>query len=259
MRLIPNLLINNGKLIKNRSFKKYKYLGDPVNTAKIYFEKGADELFLVDNSAFKNNINIKLIEEIVNNCFIPITYAGSISSIEDIKMLVSAGIERVAIGVYEEKDWDKIIKCTNFLGKSGVCPIFNIRWNRILNRNMIFDYKKNRCKYRYSMDKLIDDANSLSIGEIIIFDTHSEGCRTGFSLYELRNKINRQTSLIAAGGIKDYDECKLLWSKGFSGVCCSTLLSLILPHDAVLINYPKEHVKKFLNDISNSENYFKIN
>ena len=116
MRLIPNLLINNSYLTKNVSFKRYKYLGDPVNAAKIYFEKGADEILLMDNSAYKNGINLKLIDQITSNCFIPITYAGNVKDIADIKKLLNSGVERIAVGVYKPKDWDRINEFTKFLG-----------------------------------------------------------------------------------------------------------------------------------------------
>ena len=250
MRLIPNLLINNKDLIKNKSFRKYKYLGDPVNVAKIYLEKGADELFIVDNSAYISGINFALIEELSSNCFIPITYAGNIKDIDQVKSLVKIGIERVAIGIYSKKDWNIVKVASDYLGKSGVCPIINVGLSRFGEKYKIFDYKLKRNRIRYRFNKVIDDLNENNPGETIIFDTKNEGTRRGFSLSFIRDLIHPKIPLIAGGGIKNYEECKNLWERGFNAVSCSAFLSLVLPHDAVLISYPKIHSDNLIKDLT---------
>jgi len=242
MRLIPSLLIKNQSLIKSKSFNYYKYLGDPVNVARIFLEKGADELLINDCSAFKDGINFDLLERIASNTFIPITYSGNIKNINEIKKLINIGIERVAIGIYEPNDWNMVIEASKFLGNSGVCSILNIGYSKLLKINLIFNYKKRRLKYRYRLNQAIEDANNLGRGEIILVDTLNDGTRKGFSLYKLRYKFNKNIPLTAYGGIKDYQECISLWENNFNGVASSSFLSLLPPHDALLINYPKKHL-----------------
>ena len=97
---------------------------------------------------------------------------------------------------------------------------------------------------------MIDDLNENNPGETIFFDTKNEGTRKGFSYSFIRDLINPKIPLIASGGIKNYDECKHLWNKGFNAVSSSALLSLVLPHDAVLISYPKIHSDTVIKDLT---------
>ena len=250
MRLIPSLLIKNQSLIKTKSFKFYKYLGDPVNVTRIYLEKGADELIINDCSAFKTGINFNFLEKIASNSFIPITYAGNIKNIDEIKKLIHIGIERVAIGIYQEKDWDLIIEASSYLGNSGVCSILNIGHNKLLRMKMLYNYKKKRFKYRYNLEKVIEDANAVARGEIILVDCSNDGTREGFSLHKYRNHFKENIPITAYGGVKDYLECQNLWKKNFNGVASSAFLSLLRPHDALLINYPKERLEVLNKDLT---------
>jgi cyclase len=243
-RLIPALLIKDGALVKTRSFRPYKYLGDPVNIARIFLEKGADELLINDSSAFRNGINEELLEEISSNCFVPITYAGNIRSTADARKVVNAGIERVAIGIYRPSDWQLLNDVTAMLGRSGVCSILNITFMKSFRRSFIYDYREGRARFRYRMDQVLKDANVSRPGEIILVDVSREGTRQGFSLGHLRQRIQPAIPVTAYGGVANYQECKQLWEDGFTGVGVSSLVSLRPPHDAVLISYPQEHVAK---------------
>ena len=74
-RIIPCLLIKNGGLVKTLKFKLPKYVGDPINAVKIFSEKEADEIIILDIEASKiGKINFDLIKNIFSECFVPITY-----------------------------------------------------------------------------------------------------------------------------------------------------------------------------------------
>ena len=81
IRVIPALLMENGGLVKTQRFTNAKYVGDPINTVKIFNEKEVDEIVLLDIGASRNlNIpNIAKIEEIASECFMPMAYGGGIS------------------------------------------------------------------------------------------------------------------------------------------------------------------------------------
>ena len=83
-RIIPCLLIKDGGLVKTINFKSPTYIGDPVNAVKIFNEKEADELFLLDIDATPNNFepNYKLISQIATECRMPLSYGGGIKSVE---------------------------------------------------------------------------------------------------------------------------------------------------------------------------------
>ena len=74
-RIIPCLLLGNGSLVKTVNFRKYNYIGDPVNTVKIFNELEVDELIFLDIFASKENrkINFELLKNIANECFMPLS------------------------------------------------------------------------------------------------------------------------------------------------------------------------------------------
>ncbi len=89
-RVIPTLLLHKGGLVKSVKFKNYQYVGDPINTVRIFNDKEVDELAVIDIDATKENRgpNIETVADIVSEAFMPISYGGGITTIEQIKDLL---------------------------------------------------------------------------------------------------------------------------------------------------------------------------
>ena len=98
-RIIPCLLVHKKWLVKTVGFKDAKYVGDPINAVKIFNEKEADELIVLDISATKLSLgpNFNLIEKLAAECRMPLCYGGGVNSIEQVIKLVDMGVEKVAI------------------------------------------------------------------------------------------------------------------------------------------------------------------
>jgi cyclase len=99
-RVIPCLQFSGGELLKTRRFKNPLYLGDPINTVKLFNDLECDELVIVDIRATleKREPDYALIEEFASEAFMPLTYGGGIQSVEQIKRILAIGIEKVVIG-----------------------------------------------------------------------------------------------------------------------------------------------------------------
>ena len=82
-RIIPCLLLRNNGLVKTVRFRESKYIGDPINTIKIFNEKEVDEIIFLDIDATKTNKepSYELIRNISSECFMPFSYGGGIKSI----------------------------------------------------------------------------------------------------------------------------------------------------------------------------------
>src|SRR5438128_10137785 len=95
-RVIPCLLLMNGRLVKTIKFKKPNYVGDPINVVKIFNTKEVDEIILLDISATvkQQSPSFKLLQEIASECFMPLSYGGGIRTLEDVKKLFNLGIEK---------------------------------------------------------------------------------------------------------------------------------------------------------------------
>ena len=98
-RIIPCLLLKDDSLVKTVNFKKPAYIGDPVNTARIFNELEVDELVLLDISATNNNRkpDFKILAELANECFMPLAYGGGINDFEDAEKIFQIGIEKIVI------------------------------------------------------------------------------------------------------------------------------------------------------------------
>ncbi|HEY9176033.1 MAG TPA: HisA/HisF-related TIM barrel protein, partial [Flavipsychrobacter sp.] len=99
IRTIPVLLLRNGGLYKTINFKNPKYVGDPINAVKIFNEKEADELIVLDYnaSADARAIDYKRIEEIAGEAFMPMGYGGGIKTLDDAKRVFDCGFEKVIL------------------------------------------------------------------------------------------------------------------------------------------------------------------
>ena len=98
-RIIPCLLIYKDALVKTVKFKDQRYIGDPINAVKIFNEKEADELIVLDIGATTHSMepNFKLIEKLAAECRMPLCYGGGVASVKQVTKLVDMGVEKVAV------------------------------------------------------------------------------------------------------------------------------------------------------------------
>ena len=98
-RIIPCLLLTKEGLVKTETFKNPNYIGDPINTVKIFNEKKADELIIMDIYATTQNYepSFNLINKIAREARMPICYSGGIKKLEHAKRIFSYGIEKIGI------------------------------------------------------------------------------------------------------------------------------------------------------------------
>src|SRR5690348_108431 len=99
VRVIPVLLLKKDGLVKSVRFKNHKYVGDPFNAVRIFNEKEVDELAVIDIMATKEKRkpDIQRIRDIASEAFMPLSYGGGITTIEEVKEILFNGIEKVII------------------------------------------------------------------------------------------------------------------------------------------------------------------
>ena len=126
VRIIPVLLLDNGGLYKTINFKNPKYIGDPINSVKIFNEKEADELLLLDYRASmeKRGPNFDKIAEIAGEAFMPMAYAGGIRTLDEAKKVFDCGFEKVVLNSVLFDDLSIIEKIGSVYGGSGCCGMY---------------------------------------------------------------------------------------------------------------------------------------
>ena len=127
-RIIPCLLISNGGLVKTVKLKSPKYVGDPINAVKIFNEKKADELIVLDIDATKKSIkpNFNLIRKLAAECRMPLCYGGGITTVEEAEMLVDIGVEKVALSSAVIENPLLLEKLVSAVGSQSVVVVLDI-------------------------------------------------------------------------------------------------------------------------------------
>ena len=116
-RIIPSILIHKNGLYKTVNFKSPKYIGDPINTVRIFNEKEVDELIIFDIDATVNNLdpNFELISKLAAECRMPICCRG-VRSLNDIEKIISLGVEKVSLSSAAIKNNNLIQAASKELG-----------------------------------------------------------------------------------------------------------------------------------------------
>jgi cyclase len=124
-RIIPCLLVSNKGLVKTVNFKDPKYVGDPINAVRIFNEKEADELTILDIDASRLNKepDYKSIEYWASECRMPLCYGGGIKTVEQAQTIFSLGVEKISISseaILNPKIISKtLLTIKNYKGASG--------------------------------------------------------------------------------------------------------------------------------------------
>ena len=121
-RIIPCLDVKNGETVKGVNFNDLKYAGNPVELAKKYSDEGADELVFLDITATNEGrqTTIKMVEEVAKNVFIPFTVGGGIREIDDFKILLQAGADKISVNSAAVKNPELISKASKYFGSQCV-------------------------------------------------------------------------------------------------------------------------------------------
>ena len=237
-RVIPVLLLRKGSLVKTFQFKKEKYVGDPINAVRIFNEKQCNELLLIDIDAtrLKREPNYEQIEQITSECFMPVTYGGGISNVDQIKKLLQCGVEKVLINSAALTSLELIREGSKKFGSSSIIAGIDIKRN-FWNKEGVYNYLTQKT---VSIDPLLyaKQLTEAGAGEILLYDVDRDGMQVGYNL-ALLEKIASSVSVpvIICGGAHTIEDFKLAVKAGASAVAAGSYFVFNGPHQAVLINY----------------------
>lgn len=199
-RIIPCLDVKNGETVKGINFENLQYAGDPIELAKKYSDEGADELVFLDITATNEGrqTTVKMVEKVAKQVFIPFTVGGGISSIEDMKRLLSAGADKIAINSAAVKNPDLIKKSSDYFGSQ--CIVVAIDAKFIDGDFYVFI----NAGQKNTGIKLIDwvkKVEALGAGEILLTSMDADGTQNGFDIKMTKLVAeNVNIPVIASGG-----------------------------------------------------------
>ncbi len=238
-RVIPTLLLHKGGLVKSVQFKSYKYVGDPINAVKIFNEKEVDELVLLDIDATRENRPPKFYDiiDILSEAFMPVAYGGGITTLEQIKLLLYNGVEKVIIGTAASVHPSLLTNAAAQFGSQSIIVSVDVKkdW---LGRYGV--YVNNGSK-KVSSDVLgyAQQMVAAGAGELLLHFIDREGTYKGYDI-PLVKQISHaiDVPVIACGGAADVTDFSKAINAGASAVAAGSMFVFQRPHQAVLISYP---------------------
>lgn len=246
-RIIPVLLLLNRGLYKTVHFKDPKYVGDPINAVKIFNDKEVDELIFLDILATRERRepDYELIHQIATECFMPVCYGGGIRTLEQIRRIISLGVEKVAINSRAIEQISFIGEASREFASSTIVVSIDVKKDLFGTYRVhgVSGSKKTDLKLE-SYVSLIEDHGA---GEVLLTSIDRDGTMSGYDLV-LIEAISKRVSLpvIACGGASNVEDLRLALDHGASSAAAGSLFVFRGKHRAVLINYPPPPVVEAL-------------
>lgn len=243
-RIIPVLLLKDESLVKTVQFGKYGYIGDSINTCRIFNELEVDELCFLDISASKERKepDYKILQEISNECFMPLSYGGGVFNFEQAEKIFKIGFEKIIINSASFTHPGLISEIAKVYGSQAVVVAVDVKKNfwgkyEVFGVSGTVNHKKNPVDW-------VKEVENLGAGEILLTSIDREGTWKGFDV-ELVRKITDTTTLpvIAHGGAGSVKHIEDVVKMGkASAVALGSMVVYQKQGLGVLVNFPDKRV-----------------
>lgn len=245
-RITPCLLVHQGGLVKTVKFSDPKYVGDPVNAVRIFNEKEADELIVVDIDATVQGRepDFRLISQLAAECRMPLCYGGGIKTVEQASRIIGLGVEKIAISSAAIENPALATAIAREIGSQSVVVVVDARKKR-WGGYEVWTHNGTR-NTKLSVLDVVARAEALGAGEIVVNSIDEDGVMKGYDL-DLAKKVREATRLPmtvlgGAGSLAHIEE--LLRTCGVIGAAAGSLFVFKGVYKAVLINYPSPAQKE---------------
>jgi cyclase len=199
-RIIPCLDVDDGRVVKGVNFVDIRDAGDPVKQARFYDEAGADELVFLDITATHEGRDIMhdVVRRTADQVFIPLTVGGGLRSVDDMRAMLHAGADKVAINSAAVKNPDVITEGAAAFGAQ--CIVVAIDAKRVDDGWEVFVHG-GRKPTGIDAVAWAQEAETRGAGELLVTSMDRDGTKDGYDL-ELLRAISRRVSIpvIASGG-----------------------------------------------------------
>jgi cyclase len=239
-RVIPALLLKGQGLVKTVKFNEPKYLGDPINIVRIFNDKEVDELVLLDITATPENRGpqFDLLKNIAGEAFIPLAYGGGIRSMDDVRKLLSIGIEKLIMNTSAVETPSLVREVADHAGSQAAVVSMDVK-KGLLGKYEVFTHcgqKKtglDPVKHAIEMEKM-------GAGEIIINSIDRDGTMQGYDLDLVRKVADSvRVPVVACGGAGNLSHVSEVIKQGHaSAAAAGSIFVFQGPLRGVLISYP---------------------
>lgn len=238
-------MVHDKGLVKTVGFSSPKYVGDPINAVRIFNEKRADELMVVDIDATSNNRepDYNLIDKLASECRMPLCYGGGIKTVEQAERIFALGVEKIALSAAAIERPVLVKEIAERVGNQSVVVVLDVQKKFLGGYEVVtHNAKRKTGKSPESMAALFQE---MGAGEIVVNSVDNDGKMKGYDL-ALAEKVRTVTSIpmTMLGGVGSLEDVgKLIAKFGIVGAAVGSLFVFRGVYKAVLINYPNGEEK----------------
>jgi len=239
-RVIPCLQFAERELFKTRRFKDPQYLGDPINAVKLFNDLECDELIISDIRASREHRepDYAMIEEFAAEAFMPLTYGGGVRSVEQVRRLLSIGIEKVVLGS-AAPGGELVRAAAEVFGAQSIVVSIDVH-KTLFGRREVYVRSATHATGQEPR-AYARQMQECGAGELFLQSVDLEGARTGYDLALIREvSAGVDIPVIACGGAGSLEHIReVLHSTGAAAAAAGTMFVLHGRHRAPLISYPR--------------------
>lgn len=199
-RLIPSLLLLDGRCVKGRNFRDFRDTGNPLTAARVYDAQGADELIFLDITATSQAraTTLDIVQNVAGECFMPLCVGGGVRTIDDFRTLLHAGADKVSVNTAAWERPELIREAAGRFGNQCVVLSLDVRggegtwevWTRAGTHSTGFD------PIEWARRGV-----ELGAGELLVTSIDREGTMSGYDLELVRRVADAvDVPVIAHGG-----------------------------------------------------------
>ena len=213
-RIIPCLDVKDGRVVKGVNFVNLTDVGDPVDSARAYYEAGCDELVFLDITATSDNreTTVDMVRRVADQVFIPFTVGGGIRSVEDMNKMLKAGADKVAVNSSALANPQLIADCAQKFGNQ--CVVAAIDAKKIADGSWRVFVAGGRKDTGRDLIQWAQEVVALGAGEILLTSMDKDGTKSGFDL-EMLNRVAEvvDVPIIASGGAGNIEDIVEVFEK----------------------------------------------
>jgi imidazole glycerol-phosphate synthase subunit HisF len=238
-RIIPCLLLADGRLVKTRRFREPSYVGDPINTINIFSALGADEILLLDIGATRqgHGPDPGYLAKLAEESSVPVGYGGGIRTLEEVREVLAAGVEKVVLGTIAGEDPGFIERAASLAGSQAVVVSIDVASDagghpRVWLRNGTHMLDREPAEYA-------SDVEHRGAGEILVYSIERDGMMAGYDMGLTRSIAGAVgIPVIACGGAGRREDLReVTVGAGATAAAAGSIFVFQGANRSVLVNY----------------------
>lgn len=205
IRIIPTLLLKDGRMVKSRRFTDFRDVGDPVSAAKIYDAQNADELVFLDINATRQGRSclVDLITKVSEVCFMPLAVGGGIASLEEARILLARGADKVVLNSVLYKKPELVREISETFGRQAVIAGVDVLRNQAGQLDLWSH--GGTVKQAVTLEEHLKSLSEFGVGEIFVNSMDRDGMMQGYDIELTRTVLKTvNVPVIISGGAGNF-------------------------------------------------------